>query len=205
MKELALQPLIDVASNYPELFQPTLPTALPFLLTCISPSNTAEGSQFNFSRYHAQKQMDFEVWEGVANMAYEILNSLIVSNPIEATTWENGYLTFEIVNSLISRQIASFAHDDCTEWVEEQNLDDEDETYPAYSEEMLDRLAQILQDSLPLKAVVDQASILLKQDDWRAKYCSLTAIGTVAAGTAEYMKRDVRGILESVCFTEKSN
>lgn len=196
MKELALQPLIDVASNYPELFQPSLPTTLPFLLTCISPSNTAEGSSFNFSRYHAQRQMEWEVWEGVANMAYEILNSLIVSNPIEATTWENGYLTFEIVNSLISRQIASFAHDDCQEWVEEQNLDDEDETYPAYSEEMLDRLAQILQDALPLKAVVDQAKILLNQDDWRAKYCSLTAIGTVAAGTAEYMKRDVRGILE---------
>lgn len=186
MKELALEPLIDIASNYPELFQPSLPTALPFLLMSISPSNTVEGSSaFNFSRYQAPKQMIWETWEGIANMAYEILNSLIVSNPIEATTWENGYLTFEIVDSLISRQIASFAHDDCQEWLEQVNLDDEDETYPAYSEETLDRLAQILQDSLPLKAVIERAKVLLPQDDWRAKYSSLTAIGTVAAGTAE--------------------
>jgi hypothetical protein len=74
---------------------------------------------------------------------------------------------------------------------------------------MLGRLSQILsgyrpallysdptEDHYVIHAVGGVATALMKRPEWRAKYCSLTALACVSEGCYEVMKPEARGLLE---------
>lgn len=60
----------------------------------------------------------------MANMAFEVLYSLIIADPATASTWEDGRLIAEIVGSLIGRQVAQFAAEgeSCQDWLDAEDV-----------------------------------------------------------------------------------
>ncbi|TXT08603.1 hypothetical protein VHUM_02731 [Vanrija humicola] len=194
----ALEPIFELAAFYPDLFRSSLLLWIPFLLMCISPPETL--LDYHFSRYPTI-QLEWEEWCQVGNMAYEVLFALIMTDPTSALTWEDGLLIRDIVGSLIGRQIAAFKDDTCEDWLQQEDLDDEDETYPAYPEELLERLSHIMKDDSVVKSVAHHTEKLLQRQEWQAQYCSLMAIASISPGSVELMKSGVRGLLELVSPT----
>lgn len=119
--EHALEPMIDIASSFPDLFRPSLHAVVPYLLSCIAPPATLEGH--TFTRY-AHREMEWNSWCDMGNMAFEVLFSLVIADPSDVVRWEGGYFVSDVVGSLIGRQVASFALEDdhCQEWLEETDV-----------------------------------------------------------------------------------
>lgn len=119
--EHALEPMIDVASSFPHLFDPSLGIIVPFLVMCIAPPNTLAGH--SFSRFTHQ-DMEWEAWCSMSNMAYEVLFSLMIANSAVAQHWEGGNIVPDVVNALIGRQVGSFAAEGeaCQDWVEMEGV-----------------------------------------------------------------------------------
>ncbi|KAL1406317.1 importin subunit beta-3 [Vanrija albida] len=196
--EHALEPMVDLSASFPDLFRSSLLLWVPFLLMCISPPETI--IDYHFSRYPT-REMEWEEWCQMGNMAYEVLLALIMADPGSAVTWEDGLLIRDIVGSLIGRQIAAFKGDTCEDWLEQEDLDDEDETYPAYPEEMLERLSHVMKDDSVVKSVAHHTEKLLQRQEWQAQYCSLMAIASISEGSAELVKSEARSILELISPT----
>lgn len=119
--EHALEPLIDIASSFPDLFRTTLGTAVPFLLSCVVPPNSLSGH--SFGRY-PHREMEWTSWCDMANMAFEVLYSLVIADPATASTWEGGRLIPDIVAALIGRQVAAFAAEgeSSQDWLEAEDV-----------------------------------------------------------------------------------
>lgn len=85
-------------------------------------------------------------------------------------------------------------------------LEDDDETYPTFPEEMLNRFGHIMSGSFlivtaddaeshtVLEAVAHQSSKLMHRSEWRARYCSLMAIASISEGSYE-VRRAARVLL----------
>ena len=125
--EYALEPMIDIASSFPDLFRTSLAVCVPFLLSCVAPPNTLSG--YSFSRY-PHREMEWTSWCDMANMAFEVLYSLVIADPGTASQWEGGRLIAHIVSALVGRQVAAFAAEgeNCQDW-----LDAEDVSYRGLS------------------------------------------------------------------------
>lgn len=203
-----LEPMIDVASSFPHLFTLSLHFSVPFLVTCIAPPSTLTGH--TFSRY-PHREMEWDAWCDMSSIAFEVLFSLVIADPMTASHWESGNLVSDIVSALIGRQVASFAAEgeSSQEWIEMEDvsvlvpfkltvkLEDDDETYPVFPEEMLSRFGQIMSElrgrdpadhiesNTVVEAVADQASKLMPRSEWRARYCSLMAIASISEGCYE--------------------
>ncbi|CAK9782556.1 ARM repeat-containing protein [Cutaneotrichosporon oleaginosum] len=193
----ALEALVDIASDFPELFIASLPLLIPFLVSCIAPPSTLSGHPFSRVPH---REMGWGAWEDMSAMAFEVLFNLIIADRDNVLMWQNGALVSDVVDALIGRQIASFAAEgeQCQEWIETEDLEDDDETYPVYSEEMLNRLSMILRDGSVLAAVGRQAAPLIARSEWRARYCTLMAIASVAEGCHETMTQGLQQVLNLV-------
>lgn len=117
--EHALEPMVDISASYPDLFGSSLLLWIPFLLMCISPPETL--IDYHFSRYPT-RELEWEEWCQMGNMAYEVLLALIMADPGSAVTWEDGLLIRDIIGSLIGRQIAAFNGDTCEDWLQQEDV-----------------------------------------------------------------------------------
>ena len=150
---------------------PSLTSTLPYLLSLLSlPGHSLP--QYPFSPYPLSTA-SYEDFEDVANPATELILSLAELRRAQFVKWENGRAGREMVGLLAGRLVAGLEDqgEDCKSWLEETNvgdrlvsikanlprresswvglmftcqLDDEDESYPAYPEESLDRLAMAI-------------------------------------------------------------
>nr|XP_019011486.1 uncharacterized protein I206_03586 [Kwoniella pini CBS 10737]OCF50267.1 hypothetical protein I206_03586 [Kwoniella pini CBS 10737] len=197
----ALVPLVDLASVHPNLFLATLSDTIPYLLSLISPPSSSVSHQFS---QYPPSRMGQEDWEEIANPATEILLSLSELRPTQLEAWESGRAARELVGLLIGRQVGSFEVD-CQEWLDTTNLDEEDEDYPVFAEEALDRLAHALGGSTILPALSSQVETLLTQPDWRCRYCALVAIAAVAEGCLEELQPRIRDVLTIISPTAKDS
>ncbi|WVR00016.1 hypothetical protein IAU59_007158 [Kwoniella sp. CBS 9459] len=195
----ALVPLVDLASLHPHLYVPSLSTILPGLLSMVSPPGLIQTHQFS---PYPPSGMDYEAWEEIANPATEILLSLAELRSHQVQAWEDGRAGKELVGLLIGRQSVSFDLD-CQDWLEASNLDEEDEDYPVFAEEALDRLGIALGGTTILPALSAQVQSLLQQDDWRCRYCALVAIAAVAEGCLEELQPRIRDVLAIISPTAK--
>nr|XP_019044705.1 hypothetical protein I302_06618 [Kwoniella bestiolae CBS 10118]OCF23635.1 hypothetical protein I302_06618 [Kwoniella bestiolae CBS 10118] len=195
----ALVPLVDLASVHPNLYLPTLHDILPYLLSLISPPSGSTNHQFS---PYPPSNLPTEQWEEIANPATEILLSLCELRPGQLGEWENGKVPRELVGLLIGRQVGSF-DEDCQDWLDTTNLDEEDEDYPVFAEEALDRLANALGGTTILPALSNQVESLLTQQDWRCRYCALVAIAAVAEGCLEELQPRIRDVLRIISPTAK--
>ncbi|WWC63313.1 uncharacterized protein I303_105913 [Kwoniella dejecticola CBS 10117] len=195
----ALVPLVDLASVHPNLFLPTLSDTLPYLLSLASPPSSSVPHQFS---PYPPSRVGQEEWEEIANPATEILLSLIELRPSQLEGWESGRVARELVGLLIGRQVGSFEVD-CQDWLDATNLEEEDEDYPVFAEEALDRLAHALGGSTILPALSSQVESLLAQPDWRCRYCALVAIAAVAEGCLEELQPRIRDVLTIISPTAK--
>ncbi|WWC90695.1 uncharacterized protein L201_005632 [Kwoniella dendrophila CBS 6074] len=195
----ALVPLVDLASVHPNLFLPALNDILPYLLSMISPP--AGPSSHQFSPY-PNSNLPLEDWEEIANPASEILLSLCEMRPSQMDEWESGRVGRELVGLLIGRQVGSL-EEDCQDWLITHDPDEEDEEYPVFAEEALDRLAHALGGTTLLPAVSNQVQSLLTQEDWRCRYCALVAIAAVSEGCFEELNPRIRDVLTIISPTAK--
>lgn len=119
--EHAIEPMIDVASSFPHLFTECLEAAVPFLVQCLAPPDSLP--DHSFSRY-AHLQMEWDQWYGMANMAFEVLSSLMIADPDSTQQWEDGHLVDDVVRSIIGRQVAAFTieGDTLEEWTEREDV-----------------------------------------------------------------------------------
>ncbi|BEJ17843.1 hypothetical protein CspHIS471_0701110 [Cutaneotrichosporon sp. HIS471] len=193
----ALEALVDIASDFPRLFFASLPILIPFLVSCIAPPSTLSGHPF--SRV-AHLEMQWSAWEDMSAMAFEILFNIIIADRNSVVMWQNGALVVDVVDALVGRQVAAFAAEgeQCQEWIETEDLEDDDETYPSYPEYMLNRFSLILSDGSVLAAVGRQAALLIRRPEWRARYCTLMAIASVAEGCHESMSQGLPQVLELI-------
>ncbi|WVR07497.1 hypothetical protein IAU60_004539 [Kwoniella sp. DSM 27419] len=196
----ALLPLVDLASVHSNIFIASFPSILPGLLSMLSPPNIS-GISHQFSTY-PPSTLPHDDWEQVANPATEILLALAELKPTQTQAWEGGRAGKELVGLLIGRQVTSF-EEDCQDWLEATNLDEEDEDYPGFAEESLDRLAIALGGETVLGALSAQVASLLQQDDWRCRYCALVAIAAVTEGCVEELQPRIKDVLDIVSPTAK--
>ncbi|WVQ68050.1 uncharacterized protein L199_006256 [Kwoniella botswanensis] len=195
----ALVPLVDLASVHPNLYLPSLNDILPYLLSLISPPSTSISHQFS---PYPPSSLPMEQWEEIANPSTEILLSLCELRPTQLEGWETGKVPRELVGLLIGRQVGSF-DEDCQDWLDTTNLDEEDEDYPVFAEEALDRLANAFGGTTILPALSNQVESLLTQQDWRCRYCALVAIAAVAEGCLEELQPRIRDVLTIISPTAK--
>jgi hypothetical protein len=68
--------------------------------------------------------MEWTSWCDMANMAFEVLYSLVIADPDTASTWEGGRLIANIVAPLVGRQIAAFAAEgeSCQDWLDAEDV-----------------------------------------------------------------------------------
>ncbi|WRT68414.1 uncharacterized protein IL334_005390 [Kwoniella shivajii] len=197
----ALVPLVDLSSVHPNLYLPSLPTILPYLLSIISPPGDLPPHQFS---PYPQSSLSIEEWEEIANPATEIILSLCELRPTQLQNWESGRVGRELVGLLIGRQVASFDVD-CQDWLDTTNLDEEDEDYPVFGEEALDRLAISLGGTTVLPALSNQVQSLVTQQDWRCRYSALVAISAVAEGCLEELQPRIKDVLTIISPTAKDS
>ncbi|ORX38501.1 armadillo-type protein [Kockovaella imperatae] len=194
----ALLPLVDLSCHYPNLFIPSFPTILPYLLSLMAPPSSALP---NHPFFHCQPaQMSYDQWEEIANPATEILLSLCEFRKAQVLAWENGRAAREMVGLLMARLVVGLSDqgEDCLDWLEETDLDEEDESYPAYPEECLDRLAETIDGTCLLPAVSDQVQPLVRHGDWRCRYTACVTIASVAEGCIEEIRPRLPDVLSLI-------
>ncbi|KAK8854777.1 hypothetical protein IAR55_003516 [Kwoniella newhampshirensis] len=197
----ALVPLVDLATMHPQLYIPSLSAVLPYLLALLSPPPQSHLQGYQFSSY-PPSTLSLEDWEDIANPATEIILSLAELKYNQIGQWEGGRVGREMVGLLIGRQVSSF-EEDCKEWVEATDLDEEDEDYPIFSEEALDRLAMAIGGEAILPSLSEQVQPLLSQSDWRCRYSALIAIASLAEGCLDELQPRIRDVLMIISPTAK--
>lgn len=117
----ALEALVDIASDFPELFITSLPILIPFLVSCIAPPSTLSGHPFSRVPH---REMEWGAWEEMSTMAFEVLFNIIIADRDNVLMWQNGALVADIVDALIGRQVAAFAAEgeQCQEWIETEDV-----------------------------------------------------------------------------------
>ncbi|KAK4688592.1 hypothetical protein P7C73_g1524, partial [Tremellales sp. Uapishka_1] len=218
----ALLPMADLASLHPNLFLSALSDILPYLLSILSPPAKSL-IPHNFSPY-LPSTLDSATWEEIANPSTEIILSLAELRAPQIGAWNEGRVGREFVGLLLARLIVGFADEgeDCKDWLEETDLDEEDESYPALPEEALDRLAMSLGKLLAslsreymeelkstsggeaiLPSLSEHVQALLQQADWRGRYTALVAIASIAEGSLTLLKARLRSVLTLVSGSAK--
>ncbi|ODN78077.1 hypothetical protein L198_07996 [Cryptococcus wingfieldii CBS 7118] len=181
---IGLIPLVELASIHPKLFISSLSLIITKLLPLLSPPSQGRNlPPYAFSPYPAH-DMTLEAWEAFANPATELLLSLAEMRPNEFEEFENGRALSEMVGLLLGREVATFEMD-CQEWMEEEDLDEEDVNYPVFPEEALDRLsvaASYTDESMEIiySSLLKHVQALLQQEDWRCRFAALMGVGCVA-------------------------
>ncbi|WVQ74935.1 hypothetical protein IAR50_004543 [Cryptococcus sp. DSM 104548] len=202
---IGLIPLVEIASVHPKLFISSLPLIITKLLPLLSPpSQGRDLPPYAFSPYPAHN-MTLEEWEAFANPATELLLSLAELRPNEFQEFENGRALSEMVGLLLGREVATFEMD-CQEWMEEEDLDEEDVNYPVFPEEALDRLsvsASYTDESMEIiySSLLKHVQGLLQQEDWRCRFAALMGVGCVAEAFGDAIVD--RDILTAISPTAK--
>ncbi|WVQ81844.1 hypothetical protein IAT38_003971 [Cryptococcus sp. DSM 104549] len=197
-----LDTIVDIASVHPSLFMPSLTPLFNTLLPILSPPSQGTNLPSHAFSPYPPTSLNLEEWEEVANPALEIIITLSELRGTQIENWEGGRAVRELVGLLIGRQVASFG-ENCDDWLEAEDLDDEDEDYPILSEESLDRLAMALGGESILPELSKQVQALLTQADWRCRYAAITAIASVAEGAIDELAPRLRDVLTMLSPTVK--
>ncbi|WVN85920.1 uncharacterized protein L203_101073 [Cryptococcus depauperatus CBS 7841] len=200
----ALIPLVDLASVHPNLFLGSLTIVMTSLLPLLSPpSKDTNLSAYHFSPYPPHN-MELDQWEEIANPATEILISLFELKPIQLSRWEKGRAVKELVGLLLGRQAVTFDMD-IQEWLDTEDLDEEDDNYPVFSEETLDRLSMAIGGELILPALSEHCQGLLQQEDWRYRFSAIMGISSTAEGCLDELQPRMRDVLTMLSPTAKDS
>lgn len=157
----ALEPILDIATEYPSLFMPFLDVIVPYLLSLMSPP------QWNLPEHqyspYPLSDMQYAEWLPVANQASECLLAMIQAHPADFNIEERrGYID-SLAGLYIAHQICGFEDQMCREdWLAVTDVrpqtdaivgkarltgtqpDQPDDEYPEYPEEALERLSWAL-------------------------------------------------------------
>ena len=121
-RDQGLLPLVDLASLHPNLFIPTLPNHLPYLLSLLAPPSVDLPNHL-FSTYKASS-LPFDDFEKIANPVTEILLSLCELRRAQILAWEEARAVRESIGLLMARLVAALGDqgEECNDWLIETNV-----------------------------------------------------------------------------------
>lgn len=198
----AIEPISELADDYPSLFLPIIDQIMPYLLHLIAPPR--DGLPIHTYSSYPLSDLDFEEWVPVANQATEMILFIIAAYPKEFERPERIPYIHALVGSLLGHQISGLGGQmDCTDWLDPganvspvsrcswcmgsvpimvvltpNQLSDEDYDYPAYPEEALVRLSEALGTSQSVCFVGSVSLVLMAFQDTRYSYQRLVGICT---------------------------
>lgn len=112
----ALEPLSELADDYPSLFLPIIDQIMPFLLSLIAPPRDGLPQHSSYSPYPLS-DLSLDDWRLVANQAIEMMLSIMVNYPGEFEAQERQEYVRALVGSMLGYQISAFGEQmDCAEW-----------------------------------------------------------------------------------------
>lgn len=119
---IALSALVELAVYYPDLFVPSLPSILPFLLSLLSPP-AQHPPPVPLSPYPLT-HWRVEEWTNLSNPVTELLLNLLEVRRAQLVAWEEGRAGRELLGLLIARQIVEFEllGDDCADWLQADDV-----------------------------------------------------------------------------------
>lgn len=112
----ALEPISELADEYPSLFIPIIDEVMPFLLSLVAPPRDGLPPHSSYSPYPLS-HLNLEDWIPVANQAIELMLSVMAHYPGEFESRERQEYVRALVGSMLGYQISAFGDQmDCTEW-----------------------------------------------------------------------------------------
>lgn len=113
--ESAMEPIVEIADDFPSLFLPIVDQVMTFLLHLAAPPR-ADLPPHQYSPYPLS-ELEYEDWGVAAMKATEMMLYIIVNYPEEFEMKERQPHIHALVGSLLGYQISGLAIQiDCTEW-----------------------------------------------------------------------------------------
>lgn len=215
---IALNPL---AAAYPALFAVQLPTLLPLLeamclatqdqqatlpeclrpssFTALQPAPLTIGLDQNKSSPDLTS-IDQERYAAAQELLLELLEG---SKKSVVRKHANGAGGLEMIPVFLARMVlgigsAANADDELESWLEQEDLDEDDEEYPVLPEEGLDRFAALYPPQLVCERLFGLVTQLAQQPDWRARHTALMSLAAVGESLQEHMSSFVPQIVTSM-------
>lgn len=212
---IALNP---IAAAYPALWATQLPTVLPLLEAMCLPSQAQQATlpeclrpasftslqpaplTIGLDQNKANPDLasiDSERYAAAQELLLELLEGSKKSVVRKHTNAPGG---LEMIPVFLARMVLGIgsgenAQDELETWLEQEDLDEDDEEYPVLPEEGLDRFAALYPPQMVCERLFSLVTQLAQQPDWRARHTALMSLAAVGESLQEHMSSFVPQIV----------
>lgn len=218
---VALNPLV---MTHPVMFGPQFPVLLPMLESMCLPPNELHGSLPSFLQPGSfatvpiaplsvgldsnQSNPDYETIDFERySAAQELLLTLLEygkKSAVKKYLHKPGGL--EMIPVFLSRMLIGIGsadgsgkeQEELQDWLEQEDLDEDDENYPVIPEEGLDRFAALFPGPDVCQTLFQYVQQLVQCPDWRARHTGLMAIAAVGENVQETMASQIPQVIDLI-------